>query len=445
MNNNRTTDEIYVSAEPSTPVEQTTTRFVDVHIYDYEPAPELEEAANEESQPEQETSPESNQEPTEPVRSHRRKRSILALCVGIACLLVLGAFLIMYALPLFTPDAIITIVPNTQSIRTTQTITVTTGQATGTQLQGRALAAITMNQARTVPTTGKGHQDAKAAHGYITFYNAATYDQTITAGTLLTGADGVQVITEQDALIPAANYPTFGQISVSAQSVNTGPGGNIRAGDIYGPCCRLNVSAVSSAFTGGQQARDYQTVTVQDINTVAASMKTSLNQSVQAALQTQVHSDETLITPLPCQQNVKPDHQPGEEAAQVTILVSKTCTGMTYSTQAYQDRITQIANEQATKQLGDGYTPIGQVQSTITQTTPQNHNRLQLHVTLAETYTYEVSQQLQQHIKTLIAGESKTQATTTLLHIPGIQSVSVSSSTIPTDTKHIRVIIVYGA
>jgi hypothetical protein len=56
-----------------------------------------------------------------------------------------------------------------------------------------------------------------------------------------------------------------------------------------------------------------------------------------------------------------------------------------------------------------------------------------------------VSQQLQQHIKTLIAGESKTQATTTLLHIPGIQSVSVSSSTIPTDTKHIRVIIVYGA
>ncbi|MBA2395772.1 MAG: hypothetical protein H0V70_23850, partial [Ktedonobacteraceae bacterium] len=288
MNSNRTTDEIFVSAEPPTPEEHTTTRFVDVHIYDFEPEPE--EAGSIESQPEQETTPpESDQERTEPIRRQRKQSTMIALCVGMVCVSGVIALLMVSILPLFTPDAIITIVPNTQPIQTTQTITVTTGQAAGTQLQGRALAAITMSQARTVPTTGKGHQDAQAAQGYITFYNAATYAQTITAGTLLTGADGRQVMTEQDAIIPAANYPTFGQRSVSAQSVNTGPGGNIRAGDIYGPCCRLNVSAVSSAFTGGKQARDYQTVTTQDITTVASSLKTSLNQSVQAAFQTQVH------------------------------------------------------------------------------------------------------------------------------------------------------------
>ena len=63
MNTNRTTDEIVVSAEPSTPEEQTTIRFVDVHIYDYDP--EQEEAASEESQPEQEPgrNDESDQEP----------------------------------------------------------------------------------------------------------------------------------------------------------------------------------------------------------------------------------------------------------------------------------------------------------------------------------------------------------------------------------------------
>jgi hypothetical protein len=443
MNTNRTTDEIFTVAEPPMPEEQAT-RFVDVHIYDYEPEPE--EPPSIENQPEQEPGSldESDQEKeTEPAQPHQKHKAIIPLCIGgILCIIGIGAFVAVYLFPLFAPDATVTIVPVTQQIHTTTMITVTTGPATGTHLQGRALAAITMSQARTVATTGKGHQDATVAHGYVTFYNAATYPQTVSAGTLLTGTDGMQVITEQDASIPAASYPTFGQATVTAQSASTGPEGNIRAGDIYGPCCRLNVSVVSGAFNGGQQAREYQTVTPQDINTGASSLKTSLDQSVQAALQTQVHTDETLITPLPCQQSVKADHQPGEEAVQVNITVSETCTGMTYSTQAYQNRITQIANQQA-HQLGDGYIPVGHVQSTITQVRIQERNQIALQVTLAETYAYHVSQEQQQQLKTLIAGESKLQVTNTLLHIPGIQSVSVGSATLPTDTQHIRVIIVY--
>jgi hypothetical protein len=47
-----------------------------------------------------------------------------------------------------------------------------------------------MSQEKTVATTGTAHQDAKAAHGAVTFYNAAPYWQTVSAGTLLTGADG---------------------------------------------------------------------------------------------------------------------------------------------------------------------------------------------------------------------------------------------------------------
>jgi hypothetical protein len=440
VSNQHTTDEIFSPIGPPTP-EGPTTRFIDIHIYEQEP--EREEPPSIESKLEQEPAPpdESNQEQehTEPARPHHKQRSsIIALCVGIMCLSVVITLVIVSLLPLLTPDTTITIVPSTQQIRIPTSIIVNTGQAAGTQLQGRALAAITMNQARTVPTTGKSHLDAKAGQGYITFYNAATYAQTVAAGTLLTGNDGVQVVTDQDATIPAANYPTFGQASVPAQAVITGPGGNLQAGDIYGSCCRLNVSAVNSAFGGGLQARDYQTVTQQDINTVVNNLKTSLNQSVQAALQTQVHSDETLITPLSCQQSSKPDHKPGDEATQVQITVSETCTGTTYNTQAYQSYIIQIANQQA----GDGYIPVGQIQSTI-QAIHQEHNRTELHINIAQTYAYQVSQQQQQDIKALVAGKSKAQATSILLHTPGLQSVSVSSATIPTDTKHIRVIVVY--
>ncbi len=439
MSNNRTTDEIFAPTEQAR-VAEPATRFVDIHIYDYEPEPEEPACLESDQEPEQETlPPESTQEPTEPGRPHHRKRSLLAACMGIACLLVLGAFVMVDVLALFTPDATITIVTSTQPIRTTQTIMVTTGQATGTQLQGRALAAITMNQVRTVPTTGKGHQDARAAQGDITFYNAATSPQIVAAGTLLTGANGIQVITEQDALIPAASYPIFGQRTILAQSVIPGPGGNIRAGEIYGPCCRLNVSAVSSAFTGGQQARDYQTVTMQDITTVAASMKTSLNQSMQAAFQTQVHPDETLITSLPCQRNVKPDHQPGEEAAQVTILVSETCIGMTYHTQAFHTLVTQIITQQAHNQLGDGYTMQGAVQASINNVS-QKGLAATLQTPIAAMWGYRFTQQQQAQIKAKINGKSKAQAITSLLHIPGVQSVSIGSESIPNNVNRIHLV-----
>jgi hypothetical protein len=379
------------------------TRFIDVHIYDV--GPEEDEPPTVESRLDGEPAAapdEDEQDAPEPPPAPRRLLVILPL-IGVAvCVLLVGGLSIVFLLPLLTPpEATITIVPISKQITTTSTITVVAGQTpTAEQLAGRTLPAVTMSQQQTVPTTGKAHQDA---------------------------------------IIAAASYPTFGQTTVAAHALITGPAGNIAGGDIYGPCCRLNVSAVNGPFSGGTLARDYQTVTPQDISTVASSLKTSLNQSVQAALQTQVHTDETLITPLPCQQRVKPDHLPGEDATHVQITVSETCTGMTYRTQDYQRRLTQIITQHA----GDGYLPLGQVQSTITQAVPQDYHRTQLHVTMAQDYAYYVSPQQQRDIKTLIAGKSKAQATNAVLHIPGIQSVSVSSATIPTDTQHIRVIVVY--
>ena len=435
MNTNRTTDEIFSPTE-HVPSEEHATRFVDVHIYDYES--EREELPSIESQPG--TPDESDQQDTEPTRPHQKHRVLIPLCVGgLLCIIGLSAFIAIQVFPLFAPEATITIVPNTQQIRTTTRITVTTGRATGTQLQGRALAAITMNQARTVATTGEGHQDAKAGQGYITFYNAAPYPQTVPAGTLLTGADGIQVVTDQDATIAAVQYPTLGQTTITAHATMTGPASNIAAGDIYGPCCRLNVSAVSSTFTGGQQARDYPTVMQQDITTVAARLTTSLNQSVQAALQTQVQSDETLITPLPCQQSVNPDHQPGAEAAQVTILVSETCTGMTYQTQALHTLVTQIITQQASKQLGDRYTLQGAVQASINSVSRKGHEET-LQTTIAATWGYQFTQERQVQIKAQIAGKQKDAALQTLLHMPGVQTVSIDSKRIPTNVSHIHIV-----
>ena len=435
-------------------------QFIDVHIYDLPPvaeeppAVESDPAAPDQSEQERGSldGEQDEQEAANVVLPRPpHKRLVRLLYVGLGVLLV-GAVLTMLVLrPLLfpAPEATITIVPSSRPIRISSTSTVITGATPKAgQIAGRQLAAITMSQQTTIATTGTVHQDAQAARGLVTFYNAATYSQVIPAGTILTGTDGTQIVTEQDATIPAVSYPTLGAMTVEARALTPGPAGDIRAGDIYGPCCRVNVSAVSSAFTGGQNAKSYPTVSVQDISTAATSVSKTLVQSAQAALQTQVRPGETLITPLACQQHTTPNHQPGTEAVQVTITVSETCTGTVYNAQQYQNQLIQMMDQQAAKQLGAGYHLGGAIQSTITATS-QRQQSIQLHLTSAATYTYQMSQDEQQTLAQLVAGKSNAEATSLVLHQPGVQSVALAmtgtTQTLPTDPDNIHLIIVDAA
>jgi len=392
------------------------------------------------------------QKATPPVQPARRlpvqPRLVVPVLTLVAMLGVLIGLNIGVVLPsLFAPSATMTLVTTSQHLTTTSTIElVTSGAANPTkhQVPGRVLPAMTMSQQKMVATTGTAHQDATVARGILTFYNSATYPQVVPVGTLVTGADGTQLVTDADATIPAATFPTFGQRSVMAHAVLVGPQGNIKAGDVYGACCRVNVSAVNSAFTGGQNARTYQTVAPQDIQGVVRSVKASLAQSVQAALQTQVQSTETLVTPLECTQRVTPDHQTGAGATTVTVTIDATCTGSVYETQAFTALTTQNATQDATKKFGTGYTPT-EIQTSITQATRDVHGTVDLHVTSRSVWAYQYGPEQEQLIKAMIAGMSRDRAKTTVLHLVGVQSASVTltnGNTLPTDTTHIHLLFV---
>ena len=106
---------------------------------------------------------------------------------------------------LLNPIATITLVPVARDLSLTTTMmAIEPGTATGGQIPARRLPPLTLTQTKTALATGKRHQDAEAAMGTITFYNGLFTSQTIAAGTTLTGSDGVQVITDQLAVIPAA-------------------------------------------------------------------------------------------------------------------------------------------------------------------------------------------------------------------------------------------------
>ena len=405
---------------------------VEIHVYP-RAEPEAEEPTNVvESVPPIDQEPQlGGRGPLPWIRQHTRSLVLLSviLCV---CALVVGWLLSMS--PFWTPTTTVTLVPVSRTLETRLTVTIGEN-ADKSQVLGRILPTVTMSQARTIPATGKAHQDAQSAHGSITFYNGATYAQTIPAGTLLIAANGVQVIIDQDVTIGPANFPTFGQESVSAHATQAGPGGNLKAGAIYGACCRANISAVNGAFSGGQDARDYQSVTQHDLDTAGASLKASLEQSTTAALQTQVKSTETLATPLHCQQNTSANHRLGEEAASVQVTLDETCTSIVYQTQALQTLITQALTTQAQQQLGTQYTPSGDVHIT---TTTQGTTTIQ--ATGTQTWMYQFSQAEQDHIRASIAGKSQAQAKSLILARPGIQSVSFSNDTTLPDVDHIRLL-----
>src|SRR6266566_4946515 len=434
-------------------------RFVDVQIYDV-PAEDFPEGpfsveSTLKTEEEKNTEPpvqdgnhgepsKVTQETTEKGARARRRLHPFPLVLAVLCVPLAGAFCVVYVLPLLAPSATVTIIPTSMQIAMTRAVTVVSTNANATQQQvpGRLLETIMLGQAKTVPATGTGHQQAQAAHGFITFYNALPAPQMIPAGELLTGAGGVEVVTLQQAVIPAGTLASNGQVTVPAQAVNVGPQGNIAANDMYGKCCRDNVFVSNGPFRGGQDARSYQMVTQQNINSALSSIQASLDQSVQAALSQQVQPNETLVIPVPCSSTVTPDHKAGEEASHVRVTVSETCTGEVYDTKALHDLLTQTVTQEATKLLGNGSGLVGDLQTSITQETINTHHGTAiLQVKVRSTWVYQFSQAQQAQIKLAILGKSREEATTLLLHMPGVQTVSISTrngDALPTDVQRIH-------
>jgi len=386
-------------------------------------------------------------EPALPPLPRKPHRRALLLVVGpLLCVLAAGLLTAAALLLLLAPSATVTIIPASAQITMTRMITVISAHANVAQQQipGRPLAIMQLRQAKTVPATGTGHEPAQAAHGLVTFYNALPAPQTIPVGELLTGADGVTVATLQDAVIPAGTLATNGQVSVPAQAVNVGPQGNIAVNDIYGKCCRDDVFVSNGPFHGGQAARSYQMVTQQDMNAAASSLKVSVDQSVQAALSQQVHPDESLVTAVPCTSSVLSDHKAGEEASQVQVTVSETCTGEVYDTNALHDLGLWTVTLEAARRLGNGYDLLGDLQTSITKAMVNTRQgTATLEMKISSTWVYQFSQAQQNQIKLLIRGKSKDEAIALLLHVPGVQTVSISTrhgNALPTDIQHIRLV-----
>ena len=363
----------------------------------------------------------------------------------------IGALLLGLLVPLFCVALQLYFIANPFTVTVTLAAKTQHLSLTGTLQLGRVLNPITLSQSQTVSTTGHGHQDARNAIGSITFYNGQSSQVTIPAGTIVSGNEGAQIITDQDATIPPANQtipPTFGQTTVSAHAVTPGSKGNIPTGDINQSCCATSILVQNTApFYGGQDARDFQTVTKTDITNAATPLQATVTQGINATLQGQLKTNEALVT-LSCPITTTASNQPGQEATQVKVTVSETCSSIAYDTQTLETKVTALLTAQAIKKLGAGYSILENPQITVTQATTAK--RVMLSFTSVSRWVYALNSQEQNHIKKIIAGKTKEQALQRLYSLPGIEQVSMQfagfgdDTSIPKNLSNIHLTIIYG-
>ncbi len=394
--------------------------------------------------------------------SPRHRRLFLAgLGSGLLLYLLALVLLAVFVAPVVTLAATVTLVPETKTLSTTLTVT---ALATGTseqarkQVATRLLSVSSPTQSQSVPTTGTGHAPARVGEGTVTFYNAAPYSQTVAAGTLLTGADGVEIVTDVPAVIPAGNPPIEGEVTVPAHATAIGPQGNIAPLDLNGLCCMAGISVKNAAaFHDGQYAYDYPMVTQQDIDQAAGSLLAALTPVTQVSLQAKVHPNERLAGQVGCQSAVTPDHPVGSDASQVTVSASVTCHVQVYDHEAVVRLVTNALMQQATTTLGTDYALRGTISTTITRAGAAPHAKLgtlTLLVTGQGVWVYQVNTAEQARLSRLIVGLSRQAAVQVLQqqeqhHLAGIHiqitGVWARDTTLPTDPARIHLLVALGA
>ena len=286
----------------------------------------------------------------------------------------------------------------------------------------RTLAPVTITRSATTATTGTGHQDARAASGILTFYNGQLQSITVPNGSVFTTRDGEQIVTTQDAVIPAADPsttpPTYGQATVYAQAVHTGASGNIAAFGISGPCCAPSVVIKNlTSFHNGQDARSYKAVAQLDIQSLTATTNQKANRDIPQAFSLRPGE---LVQPTNCTTKTTANHAPGDEATSVTVTTVKTCSAIAYN----QDELTREATAAFTKtRPAAPYHLVGNVQTSVKSVSP-------LFVTLSGKWAYTFSQDYKHLLAEKIEGDSPAKARASLLKT-GVVTYANVPSTLP--------------
>lgn len=370
---------------------------------------------------------------TEPIVTSRRwPFVVLPVALGFVLTSLLFS---LFVLPIWTATATVLITPESKTVEQKD---VSLSSSTG--LPMTILPMVSQQESRRVKATGVGVHQATKAWGSVTFYNAASYTQTIATGELLTSPDGVQVETTAPAYLPAANPPVEGEASVNASSVLAGSGGN--TGAFSGACCKQLVTIQTSDFTGGSDARTFPTPTKADISGATAALAPQVQQYLQSKLTLLTGSGNSLVQGQ-CTQVVSSDIQPGQEVTngqRVMVTVQQSCQDASYRQSDLDSAATHILN-----QSDPSYILAHLSADILAAHIDAKKARVTLSLHLVGLYVYQFSNAAIAHIQQQLVGMDKGKAFSLLLEQPGIASVGITSQrqTLPGSADRIHILLAF--
>lgn len=247
------------------------------------------------------------------------------------------------------------------------------------------------------------------------FYNGSATPQYIPGGSVFTGNDGVKVTTDQSVAVPDANLPAIGSRAVFAHALHPGSQGNIAADDVdmaLSPVLKVRNEA---PFTNGRDARTFKVVASQDLQTVTVAVLNTITQAFSTAFS--LRPGEQAL-PTNCTTRATSNHQTGEEAQTVTLIIAKTCSAVAYNSQQLNHQALRAFSQ---TRPGTTYHLVGSVQTTLQSVLP-------LAITVSGKWAYTFTSDYEQFLAQAIQGESPAKARGYLMETGVISYASVPNT-----------------
>ncbi|HLG78496.1 MAG TPA: hypothetical protein VKX46_18930 [Ktedonobacteraceae bacterium] len=310
----------------------------------------------------------------------RRKNRRTLLAVVLAILLVLLAFVGYTVLPVSAAQIVIT--PKKHYVKDIYTVPLVTSKVSGDQVPMHTLSTSELSQSQSTAATGKGQKGGAQAQGQVQIsqveYTNTTSSTHQIGESIVTTNSGVEITVSSFQADTTPGWSTM----VQAHATNEGSNGNIPAYDIQGRYeivdSLTNVVLGSAylenpqSFSGGMDSHDYTYVQQSDIDSLANPMKQQLLNNADAQLKQEMGKQDVALGDKNCTNSVTTDHAAEEEASQVKVTVTVSCSVTVYNRQELFDAARKVQARAVTQRFGSGYVP----QTTLTYGAelPDNNN-----------------------------------------------------------------------
>lgn len=385
----------------------------------------------------------------------RRKQQYQAALVTILCNLwwVILVGVACYWFPILTAQATITLVPSQKTVSVSTQLTLQQEESTalleGHQVTLRTLPALTISQTVALPASTSVTHAGVEAHGLVTFHNWSWSLQVVGKGTTLVAQNGVEVVTDEDAVIPGAAPSSVGWATVRTHAKNVGLIGNLAPGVLHGTCCLPHISYINFwSYGGGSPATTSSVFRTMDLEQTITHTQHSLESITRSALHAQIDQGETELTPRRCSFSHTTPHQMSYRSIQITgsevcqpLIIVRTFDVVTAMTPLLMLQVHQHFDVHA--QLK------GEVRVLVQDSTEVHPGVFSLVLRASGTWQYVFSSPQLETMRVMSAGQTHEEVLHRLKHTSGISTVQITVSglqqrILPIDPTRITVVVRRG-